>query len=173
MIKRTMIGASLTVGLLISAIALTPKKLVAAVVATLIRDQDAAARHPFSAYCQFTNYNGCSIPVPAGEEVVIQNVAFGGSAQLSNVNPGHWASFALVATSGGALVAPVGVIVPASAVPVYPSNNISQFGGTQTTWFAADPGTSLQIAIAAYPPTAQLPLAQGYCTVSGYYVTLP
>ena len=65
---------------------LTPRAVKAA-IATLIRDQDNAARRPFTTSCSFSNTinaGSCTTPnIPLGEEVVIETVSF-----TVNADPG-------------------------------------------------------------------------------------
>ena len=76
--------------LLISGIAVMSPRAVHAVVATIIRDQDNPARHPFVTGCSatvadFTDSACFTPPTPAGQEVVIETVTFSGSGDRSNV----------------------------------------------------------------------------------------
>ena len=57
-------------------------RAVHAVVATIIRDQDNPARHPFTTTCtgaSITQVSTCNPPaIPAGQEVVIETISFTG-----------------------------------------------------------------------------------------------
>src|SRR5215470_5015470 len=78
--------------------AMTPKAVKAA-IATLVRDEDNAARRPFTISCSFTNPPGtnggsCTIPsIPQGEEFVIETV----SIQVT-ADPGMAAMTSIVST---------------------------------------------------------------------------
>jgi hypothetical protein len=166
---RTISAAALAAGLLISVFAVAPRKLVAAVVATLIRDQDAVGRHPFVASCstqqgvvELTCYTA---PVPAGEEVVIQNASFQIVGPANSV-----ATFSLTAQTNGTQNAPVAI-----GVQGINFGNEAFINATQPTAFMADPGSV--IACTVGPSFAeffgQTTTGLLQCTVTGYYVTLP
>src|SRR5579871_5616938 len=74
--------------LLVTTFAIIGPRTVRAVTATLIRDVDNPARHPFAGICGFasssTNTVQCTMPVPAGEEVVIQTAWVNAFAASTN-----------------------------------------------------------------------------------------
>ena len=140
-----------------------------AVVATIIRDQDNPARHPFVTGCSATVANfkdsACfTPPTPAGQEVVIETVTFSGSGDRSNV-----------------VLAPQLVILSAASAaqiflnPMFDNGfgqpSFSNFSGVQSLRLYADPG----VGIACEGVTAALNPGglSVSCTISGYFVTLP
>src|SRR5262252_5791927 len=75
--------------LLISGIAVLSPRAVYAVVATIIRDQDNPARHPFTTECTSNPDRGgsvsCNTPaIPAGQEVVIETISINGFGDSTN-----------------------------------------------------------------------------------------
>lgn len=137
----------------------------------IIRDNDNAGRHPFTAFCTFSGTQPqCQISVPPqaqlGAETVIEMVSISASS-----------------TSGGSVLAPViQTIVSANQVPFFlnPLQNIllggtsSEFSGSQLVRLYADPGYPNAItcggSIPGGPETQQFTF---FCTISGYTVALP
>jgi len=75
--------------LLISGIAILTPRAVYAVVATITRDQDNPARHPFTTKCGGStgiNFFCETPPIPAGQEVVIETISINGF----NLPPGDF-----------------------------------------------------------------------------------
>lgn len=144
-------------------------RAVRAAVTTLIRDQDNAARHPFTTLCvSAVTTNAvyqCETPfVPAGEEVVVETVAIRGFAnpqnsvvgvQLDATTAGQTRSYAFGPISDSGLLQP----------------QVASFVGIQPLHIYADPGTAFTCSgqTAGGNPVG----FQVVCTISGYYVTLP
>jgi hypothetical protein len=168
--KHTVLVVSLLAILVLATVAVFPSRAVQAVVATLIRDQDAPGRHPFAATCSATNTTlgndaNCSIPVPPGEEVIVQSVTLAGNSQASNTLMG----FAVAATTAGSVTVPFQSVIHDSGL-AQPSS--STFLATQLSWFPADPGSKLICdgGTADQEVAGQINFR---CTVLGYSVTLP
>jgi hypothetical protein len=158
--------------LLISGIAVLSPRAVHAVVATIIRDQDNPARHPFVEICTgpTTNSNAaarCSTnDLPAGQEFVIETVSISATGDPSNIVLAP----TVFTTAGGR------ENVSYALNPI--SNNgldqqvASQFTGTQLVRFYADPGTA--ITCEGVTPNVNVRVHFFFvCTFSGYFVTLP
>jgi hypothetical protein len=158
--------------LLISGIAVITPRAVQAVVATIIRDQDNPARHPFTTFCdapQTTSVaNGCDAPpIPAGEEVVIETISFDGRTDPSN---------SVLDVGVDISPAGAGLIQHYSLNPIFDVGrgqpNIAIYSGVQSLRLYVGPGevilcggftknsnTSVQFSIS--------------CRMAGYFVTLP
>ena len=156
--------------LLISGIAVMSPRAVHAVVATIIRDQDNPARHPFATRCVATpttsNFVSCDTPaIPAGLEVVIETITFGGIGDPSNIG-----------IAPEVIVAEAGVSQP-YALNVIPDSRFGQpfdlsYSGVQSLRLYADPGTGIECNGATPHPNISTTLTF-VCTISGYFVTLP
>lgn len=160
MMKKTIVAVSMAALLMGVLVLSTPRKMLAGVVATLIRDQDNPGRHPFTGTCS-AHDTMCTISIPQGEEVVIQNVAM--NAGIPNTT----ALFYVQATGGGTTGVPVQTLGTDGATI---TNNYYTSAVSQPTWFTADPGTAVtcQVAFSGY-----VPFYSTSCTITGYYVTLP
>jgi hypothetical protein len=150
------------VALLASIAIVMPKAVQAAIVATLIRDQDNAARHPFSIQCSNLTPNvgfiGCDFSIPSGAEYVIQNVTV--QADVTGAN--SVATFVNTTTGGNGnniVAQPIPLLVPGQALQTY--NIVGR----------ADPGTIVVCELQPTPSSATF--ANIFCNISGYYVTLP
>jgi hypothetical protein len=114
---------------------------VKAAVATLIRDQDNAARHPFTISC-LSNFVGtdqasCSTPsIPAAGEVVIETVGFSAGA-LPSTNT-HVEPVVGTTASGVSVVYPLNSIAENGVSSFKPT-----FTTTQSVRLYADPGTAI------------------------------
>jgi hypothetical protein len=79
-----------TCALLVATFAIIGPRVVHAVAATLVRDEDNPARHTFVAVCGFASTSGstvqCDYQVPAGEEVVIQTAWVHAIASAANTS---------------------------------------------------------------------------------------
>jgi hypothetical protein len=157
------------VGLLLASFAAIAPKAVKAAIATLIRDQDNAARRPFTARCSAAVPGGlivsCSTnAIPAGEEVVIESI-----------------SFAATASQGNSVLIPE-VNTVASGVSSFflpppmtdsgfdqPSN--PHFQGGQSVRLYADPGSV--ISCTAATPHVNPTFLSLDCFIWGYSVSLP
>jgi hypothetical protein len=132
--------------------AIVTPRAVKAAIATLVRDQDNAARHAFNLSCATSTGNECSFVVPANVEYVIQSVslyapqATTSAVFLQTVVNGTFLNFPFPSTFTRANVS-IGVI-----------------NGT----FYADPGTTFNVVASdgMIGPFVE-------ANVSGYYVTLP
>jgi hypothetical protein len=157
--------------LLISGIAVLSPRAVHAVVATIIRDQDNPARHPFVALCFAPTSNSsavarCSTDFPAGQEFVIETVSIVGTGDPSNIvlaptvfttaGGRHNVSYALNPISNNGIDQQVA----------------SQFTGTQLVRFYADPGTVISCEGITPGLNARVNFSFN-CTFSGYLVSLP
>jgi hypothetical protein len=113
--------------------------------ATLIRDQDNAARHPFEANCEFSGTGGpaCDISVPAGVEYVIQNVVIECEVPVGypTLIAQGTATAGGVALGGGFLRA----ILQTYALPSTPGYVGSDTSIALTAY--ADPGTQINMRI--------------------------
>jgi len=154
--------------LLISGIAVLSPQAVHAVVATIIRDQDNPARHPFTTSCNgaFTGTLAtCStFPIPAGQEVVIETISFGASG-----DPGNSALEVSVTTTaasvGGFHIMPT-IFDDNLGQPIF-----SSFAAVQSVRLYADPGSSIECA--GLTKNKNLANIAFGCQISGYFVTLP
>jgi len=157
--------------LLISGIAVLSPRAVHAVVATIIRDQDNPARHPFTTSClgfgTAASSNFCTTPaIPAGQEVVIETISFAADA-----DPGNTVLIRHVTTVAA------GVTTSLSLNPTLDSGfdqpGRASFEGTDSVRLYADPGSVIRCDGFTAKPN---PSAFGFvltCTISGYFVTLP
>lgn len=132
----------------------TPK-VVHAAIATLVRDQDNAARHAFNQNCSSNTGNHCSITVPAGVEYVIQSVSL--YASESN----YTALFFSTVVNGTSLAFVAPTVVTSRGVAI----------GVLNGTFYADPQTTINIVASDGTATGTQAFVQG--SISGYYVTLP
>jgi hypothetical protein len=164
------IGIAL-VGLFVASFAAIAPKAVKAAIATLVRDQDNAARRPFSAQCFSTGSTGnsvnCSTPtIPAGEEVVIESISFQGFASASN-----------------SVLVPQVITFESGVQNTFNPNPMTDSGffqpsaaffqGGQTVRLYADPGS---VITCAGVTRGANPVGVGLvvdCFFSGYSVTLP
>jgi hypothetical protein len=144
-------------------------KAVKAAIATLIRDQDNAARRPFTTSCRNVSAAfvvACNTPpIPAGEEVVVESISFSVSSDhsnsvlnvsLSTVESGSQNNF--VANT----LFDSGFLQPSQA----------DFEGGQSVRLYADPGTVISCAAATHGPNPSSGLGM-FCFISGYSVLLP
>jgi|SRR5579862_1777353 len=132
------------------------------------RDQDNPGRHAFAATCSAPApsspiYNeGCTIPIPAGVEYVIQNV----TVSLSAINATGVMTTILTTVGGtnsAALFQPISQIIASGFVGQ--TYNIVAYG---------DPGTNVScqvFGVSVIPNTANL--TDFSCNIQGYKVTLP
>ena len=165
----TAAGAILLAAMLIAALA---PKVTRGVVAAFIRDVDQAARHPFSTSCGNPNpaatteaFVDCSTPaIPAGEEVVIENVSILAIGEHTN-----FGAAASVAATEGSTVHSFYLNPMFDSDIAQPTSSVIQ--GTQAVRFYADPGTSIDCRVTT---TGANPSGfQVNCQFSGYYVSLP
>jgi len=155
--------------LLISGIAVISPRAVHAVVATIIRDQDNPARHPFTTTCtgaSITQVSTCNPPaIPAGQEVVIETISFTGFGDsdksvlvptISTIAAGFFQTYFLTPISD------TGAFQPTNA----------DFSGVQSARLYADPGTLIECGgfTRGQNPSVGLTIE---CKISGYFVTLP
>lgn len=158
--------------LLFASIAVVTPKAVQAAIATLIRDQDNAARHPFSNSCSdlegFATVSelNCSFQVPAGEEYVIQNVTINtygevtSNALIENI---------VTTVTAGNSVNSLYYVAPFTSEP-----SPDGIGSTSSLTAYADPGTTVEVEAkfsSSVVGTGGLNFL--YANVQGYYVTLP
>lgn len=136
----------------------------------IIRDQDNAARHPFTTSCVTTPTTGasnfCEPPaIPAGEEVVVETISFSGAGDPGNV------VFVPDITTTAA-----GVQQTYSLNPI-PDSDLTQpraasYTGVQSLRLYADPGSVISChAFTPHPNPSQS--FSFSCAISGFFVTLP
>jgi hypothetical protein len=168
--RSTIILVAAAVALSFAFTAIVTPKAVKAAIATLIRDQDNAARHPFTTSCFTTSpptgstLLNCSTPaIPAGEEVVIETVSVSVAAGGGN----RVASTQLSVTEGGTSTEidlnpafDTGVFQPAQ----------SRMPSSQLLRFYADPGSVIGCVASLNGP---LSASELLCTFHGYSVSLP
>jgi hypothetical protein len=148
--------------LLVSIAVVTPKAVRAA-VATLIRDQDNAARHPFTFFAECTGSINCnefdgSTP---GQEYVIQNVSVNGiGTGFTDVR------IEGTCQTGGQGSAFLFALVPGLAL--LPSNLLVEQSFSVTAY--CDGSRPISVFPFFYGPN---PDGLVQITISGYYVTLP
>ncbi len=155
--------------LVISAVAVMSPRSVHAVIATLVKDVDTPARHPFTTNCDTgisgTSSASCSTPpIPAGEEVVIETVGIGGSADPTNTK----LVVTLTTTAGGASSNYWVVLEDTGIFQTYTSS----FNASPQLRLYADPGTPIHMEVR----TKGLNPSRGLNAVvdiSGYWVSLP
>jgi hypothetical protein len=168
--RSTIILAAAAVALSFAFTAIVTPKAVKAAIATLIRDQDNAARRPFNTFCQnfeiSTSNTRCFTPnFPAGEEVVIETVSV--NAEADPMNTQLVFSFTTV-VSGVTSLYPLSPMADGGIFQ--PSR--STFGITQSARVYADPGTSIGCAVATNGSNTKNPIGV-QCFFSGYTVSLP
>jgi hypothetical protein len=144
-------------------------RAVYAVVATIIRDQDNPARHPFTTNCggsSNTNTAGGASPLtPAGEEVVIETISINGYA-----DPGNKTVIPFVATTASGVSTQYFLNVLSDAGINQP--DYAGFSAVQPLRLYADPGIQIHCGgfTANANPTGGLGI---FFEISGYYVALP
>jgi hypothetical protein len=164
---------SLASVLLISGIAVVTPRAVLAVVATIIRDQDNPARHPFTTFCASpqTTFvaNGCDVPaIPAGQEVVIETISFDGAADPRN---------AVMDPLVDITPAAAGIIQHYSLNPIFDSGRAQPtqavYQGLQSLRLYAGPGEIISCSgFTQNPNSSGIQFSVG-CRMAGYFVTLP
>jgi len=155
------------VGLFVASFAAVAPKTVKATIATLVRDEDNAARHPFTALCflppTITAGASCSMdPIPPGEEVVIETVNLVGDASPSEFVMRPIVNTTTAGTSESYFFSAVfddGISQP----------NHSFFIANESVRLYADPNTSIRCTL----ENASFTSKDISCSVSGYFVTLP
>jgi len=162
---------ALTAIVLVSGVAVLTPRAVHAVVATFVRDVDNGARHPWSSTCSSSAYSStaraqCSIVIPAGEEVVIQQAYVEDTSDTAN----KVASNTITLTTGG----------NPNWAQLYLAADVtrtdlviqSAFAGQITSTLYADPGSTVTVYVstANANPVAGLGVM---LTLSGYTVSLP
>jgi hypothetical protein len=143
-------------------IAVVAPKAVRAAVATLIRDQDNAARHAFVDSCTFPASGAglfCAMRLQPGAEYVIQNVT---------VQAGASGATGVVAELTTTIEGSRPNAVLFQAIPLIVSGEAEQ---TYNIVAYADPGTDVVCGLEGRPSSAII--SNLTCTISGYYVTLP
>jgi hypothetical protein len=156
--------------LVISGIAVISPRAVHAVVATIIRDQDNPARHPFTTKCfapkTAIDRNTCETDaIPAGEEVVVETISFNG-----NGDPGNFVFVPDIITTAA------GVAQLYDLNPIFDSDltqpTAASYAGVQSVRLYADPGSVIKCEgiTPNFNPSFGLTFS---CAISGYFVTLP
>lgn len=155
---------SLASALLISGIAIITPRALQAAVATITRDQDNPARHPFTTSCQSQDGVNivCHSPViPAGQQVVIETITISGEGNsaafvltphISTIAAGNFNTYDLNPMFD------TGILQPGN----------SQMQGVASVRLYADPGSTIQCAGDANVTPFFI-----NCHFSGYFVTLP
>ena len=147
--------------LILGVVAIETPKAVHAAIATFIRDQDNAARHPFGFTCFALasggglTGTGCNIGIPSAAEYVIQNVLVVGDCQSTVSCPSTTRS---EFTTGKQ---PVSIFSPITQIPATTSY-YSTWSGT----IYADPGTTFIGQALGNANNVTI-------YIHGYYVTLP
>ena len=140
-------------------------RAVYAVVATIIRDQDQPAQHPFVTDCVTSDQGFCNTPaIPTGQEFVIETISVSGSG-----TPGS--SVARISIDISA--ADTGRVTTAIELnPVFDSGFgqpvASDFSTAQPLRLYADPGSILSCFFLTKQGSRQ-----AECVFSGYLVSLP
>jgi len=177
------LGAIFLLALLLAALAPKATHAVAAALVQVTntaanpvpnKDVDEPARHPFSASCTgdfataLSFSATCNIPVPAGEEVVLQSESFSSTTQPSGCcGPITQVLNILTTTSGGT----------AAQMQAVSNQNTTNGSGAPEhdaayTWtLYADPGTD--IGCTGFLGANTSDGGHTTCYVNGYYVTLP
>jgi hypothetical protein len=150
--------------LLLTTFAVIGPRTVQAVVATLVRDTDNAARHPWTGSCGPLTTGkliSCTVPVPSGQEVVIQQVNLQGSAEptAKTVLGG------VLATTGGNTE--VWSSSPAPDLGFF-QPTAAYFNVTGMATMYADPGLDISCQF-----LSKTTITTATCFLAGYYVTLP
>jgi hypothetical protein len=157
------------IGLFVASFAAIAPKAVKAAIATLVRDEDNAARRPFTIACSFQNPPGsntvsCTTPsIPLGEEVVIETV----SIQVT-ADPGMTAMTSIVSAKASGVFRDY--YFSTANIPVTPA--LSLFRLTQSVRIYADPAS---IIFFNSQTNAESPVngVSGLAQFSGYSVSLP
>lgn len=153
---------------LVSGIAVLTPRTVRAVVATFVRNVDTPGRHAFSYYSSASSSSfqtSCSIPVPASEELVIQNL--GCKANSDTVNKTLlteiYTSIALADDAYHASTA---------ADTGFGAGTQSQYNTGASLTLYADPSTNILVQFTTKTPNPTIGLF-GTCFLTGYSVSLP
>jgi len=167
----TMIFVASVCVTILASIAVVAPKAVRAAVATLIRDQDNTARHPWAAECLITSASpqgSCAYSLYAGNEYVVQNVTL-------QVPPGSSFSavtFSAFCTSAGVLNTFLAATIPAagtaSNATAYQTFPVTAYCDPQGA--SSSGGVQAAVGLSGASPSLGNP-AQVW--LSGYYVTLP
>lgn len=159
----SVLGGIFLAALLITALA---PRAAHGVAAALIRDEDQPARHPFTTDCEVDapSFSGiCSFTVPAGGELVIEEITVDGSADTTNkilssflqiTSAGSGESFTLNPIDDNGSVEPI-------AADFQAQQNVRFYAdaGSTVTFVAFTPGTNQRLTI--------------FYRISGYLVSLP
>jgi hypothetical protein len=158
---------SLTCLMLVSLYAVVKPRAVQAVIATLVRDVDHPARHPFKVTCSSGSVGGniivCPLGIiPAGEEYVIQGVSI-----YVNNTPATGLPFAefqaTTGTDGNTILIP---LTDQGSVNI----GFRSTAGVLAMPVYADPGTA--ITCNATVPQGAMYL-RANCAATGYWVSVP
>lgn len=169
LLKQAMavLGAVVVIAALVAVV--TPKA-VHAVVATLVRDADNAAKHPFSASCNNLGSGDeaqCVVTtVPAGQELVIQELTIS-----VDTDSGYDVYEVASVTTGGVVVGHYLTMTDAGPCQFCVGSTGHLYTATHPTIFYADPGTAETVAVVrdAVTPDGMAMVA----TLSGYLVSVP
>jgi hypothetical protein len=149
--------------LVISAVGVMAPRAVYAVVATVIRDQDQPARHPFVTHCLTGGEDRCSAPaIPTGQEFVIETISvFGAGKPEAAV-----LKIEIITTAGGGESR-------INLNPVFDSGEAqpseADYSTAQPLRLYADPGSLVSCFVetkVGFPLNTE-------CVFSGYLVSLP
>lgn len=150
--------------------AVVPPQTVRAAIATLVRDQDNPARHPFAASCSTASFSSdttsCSIQVPAGVEYVVQALNVEGSPVCCPYVIPTTSNVTIMTHTGGALF------------QARYATTFTPYGGgavwmplTVPLTIYADPGSNIDVSLVT---PGSVPGGMNFAVrAQGYYVTLP
>jgi hypothetical protein len=148
---------------IMASIAVVAPKAVRAAVATLIRDQDNAARHPWTGTCLILSPAGsCEMPLSAGNEYVIQSVTYYQSGSGFNAT-----IVGAACTTGGSYTNILSGVIPAFTTG--PSSVIA-YQTFPVTAYCDPGGQGVIISVSANGSTTSY---SSTVYANGYYVTLP
>jgi hypothetical protein len=160
-----------TCALIVATFAFVGPRTVHAIVATLVRDVDNPARHPFQSRCfsgpQDLDPGTCVVAVvPAGQELVIQGVSV-----QALINPGNILAVdaRLDTIAAGAISGYTFGMQNLGPIANFFGGHIEYTGFLPITVYA-DPGTSVDVVVGQ---ESTFTFVQTEVSVSGYLVSLP
>ena len=153
-----------------------PRAVHSALVAALVRDVDNSGRHAFSGSCTatFNNpfYAACTIPVPAGEEAVIQYASFATFTDPSVTSLADAVSFT-IAGNTTSMYAPNVTQFTTGMPPPPPFQTSNLFYTSFPLASIVDASSQITCSTILGGGGAASEVGSTNCVVTGYYVTLP